>query len=485
MDMVSSFKRFGRRGLTAAVLAVVVTACTPARDYVGPTFPFFNKYTTTKAGAAKLLTHDNWWRRMKDPVLDKLVVLALSESLSLKLAQERVSAARTERRVVPLAANVTSSASVRAEGTGSDGPDLASRGDVGLNWLFDPWGARREQLRAADARIDIAEAELDAARLLVLYNLSNAYIDLRFQQRQLVLAQQELSRGTQALNLINERAAAQVATRQDVTRARARLASVRAQMPALQAAAAARVNEIAVLSGHIPGQLPAPLAAALQGHGTQPHAHMPSDIGIPADLLRNRPDLWVAERRYYVALAQVEVARAALYPTLSLTGLISLDDVGSSRPEYYIGPSVRFPSLPLSTARASVELRHSEVRQAHESWKSDILTAILQVENALLEYAALHKSLSSAREATRLYRESAALTRKLLEQNDATISDLLESQDEVAAAAGREAELRFRHAQSFVELNVRLGAGHAGSSDVASEVTQGVRRDDTILTAVD
>jgi multidrug efflux system outer membrane protein len=466
-------------------LTIAVTACAPARDYVSPAFPFLSKYTGTKAGAAKLLSHDNWWLQMRDPVLDKLVTLAFSDSLSLKLARERVSAARIARRAVPGAATVTSSASVRLEGVGSDGPDLATPGDLGLNWLFDPWGARREELRAADARIDIAEAELDAARLLVLYNLSNAYIDLRFQQRQLVLAQQELSRGAQALSLINERAEAQVATRQDVTRARARLASIRTQMPELQAAATGKINEIAVLAGRSPGKLPGPLAAALRAHGTQPHAHMPSNVGIPADLLRNRPDLRIAERGYYIALAQVEVARASLYPTLSLTGLISLDSVGSSRPEYYLGPSIRFPSLPLDSARASVELRHSEVRQAHDTWKSEILTAILQVENALLDYAALHKSLGSAREATRLYRESAALTRRLLSQNDVTTSDLLEAQDEVAAAARREAQLRFRHAQSFVELNVRLGAGHASGSNVAPKGTQGVRRDDTILTATD
>lgn len=473
------------RSLAAVGLAMAVTACAPARDYVAPKFAFFSKYSVAKPGAPALLNHTNWWREMHDPALDQLVALALSDSLDLTLARERVIAARAERRAVPGAATVTSSASLRGEGVGSDGPDLAGRGDLGLTWLFDPWGARRAQLSAADARIDIAEAELDAARLLVLYNLSNAYIELRYTQRRIVLARQELSRGTQALQLVTTRIEAQAATRQEVTLARARVASIRTQMPDLLASEAGKINEIAVLAGYAPGTLPAPLAKSLRGFGQQPRARMPADIGIPADLLRNRPDLRVAERRYYVALAEVDVARAALYPTLSLSGLISLSSVGSSRPEYYLGPSLRFPSLPLNSARASVELRHSLVRQAHESWKSDVLSAILQVENALLSYTAQTRSLGSAADATRLYREAAAQTRELLEGNDATISDLLEAQDEIAVAARREAELRFRQAQSFVEVNVRLGAGHKAGAGVAPDQGSSVRRDEATLTTTD
>lgn len=483
--MVSFFRRFACRSFAAAILAVAVTACAPVRDYVAPNFSFLNKYGDAKSGAPKLLQHDNWWRTFKDPALDKLVALALSDSLSLKLARERVVESRAQRRVVPRAGALTSSANIRAEGVGSDGPDITPSGDIGLNWLFDPWGARREELRAAAAQIDIAEAEVDAARLLVLFNLSNAYIDLRFQQRQLVLAQQELSRGAQALRLINERAAAQDATRQDVTRARARLARIRTQVPDLEAGITSRINEIAVLTGRAPGTLPSPMAAALRAHKAQPHAHMPSNIGIPADLLRNRPDLRVAERLYYISLAQVEVARAALYPSLSLTGLISLDDVSISRPEYFFGPSIRFPSLPLGSAKASVEVRHSQVRQAFDTWKSDVLTAILEVENALQNYAALNRSLGSAGEATRLYRVSTSQSRELLKQNDITVSELLEVQEELAEAARAEAQLRFRHAQSFVELNVRLGAGHDSGSSVAPKAGQGVRRDDVILTATE
>lgn len=483
--MVPTFTRRAYRGSMAVVLAVVLAGCTSVRDYVAPTFPFLGSYGTTKPGAAKVLNHSDWWHQMHDPLLDKLVALALSDSLSLSLARERVTAARAERRAVPGTATVTSSAGVRAEGIGSDGPDLTGRGDVGLSWLFDPWGARREELRAADARIDIAEAELDAARLLVLYNLNNAYIDLRYRQRQLTLAHQELARGAQALQLINSRVSAGVATRQEVTRARARVASIRAQVPDLQAAVAGQVNEISVLLGRAPGTLSASLAAALRAHGDQPRADMPSDIGIPADLLRNRPDLRVAERRYYVALAKVEVARASLYPTLSLTGLISLGSVGSNRPEYYLGPSLRFPTLPLGSARASVELRHSEVRQAHDAWKSDVLTAILQVENALLDFAALRRALGSAQEATGLYRESAALTRELLKLNDATVSELLDAQDEVADAARREADLRFRHAQSFVEVNVRLGAGSQAAPNAAPDKLASIGPDDPVVTVPD
>jgi multidrug efflux system outer membrane protein len=476
-----------------AVFAVVATlaGCAPGQNYVRPVFPFLKGYNAAAPGASILLENVAWWQRMNDTTLDRLIALGLNGSLSLELARERVIEARAAFRAVPGAGRVTTSAGVRAEGIGSDKPEISGTGELGLSWMFDLWGARREQLRVAGADIDIAEAEEDAARLLVLYNLTNAYIALRYNQRQVTLTHQNIARSSHALRLTRSRQEAGSATRQEITRAQARVAQVRAQLPALKATVAGKINEISVLTGRAPGRLPRDLLKALHTPAPQPKSSMPANVGIPADLLRNRPDVRIAERRYYAAIAEIKIAQAALYPTLSLTGLISLDSLGNGtkRPEYYFGPSIQFPNLPLKNGRAAVELRHSQARQAHEAWKATVLTAILEVENALLDYGAVRQALVSAHEATRLYRETVNLTEQLLKEDEATVSDLIGLQRDVATAAASVADLEFRQAQGFVEINVRLGAGHrvgaTGPSAVASPQRPSVRRDDVVLTQSD
>jgi len=142
----------------------------------------------------------------------------------------------------------------------------------------------------------------------------------------------------------------------------------------LEAAVTVTQNEIAALAGMAPGALPLDLRAT----GGQPRPRMAPDVDIPVDLLRNRPDIRIAERRYYAAVADIGVARAELYPRLSLTAAISLNALegGSRGAEHYFGPLVQFPARPAGSARASVELRDSLARQALVGWKSAVLTAM-------------------------------------------------------------------------------------------------------------
>ncbi len=447
----------------AVAIAVALSGCAPETDgYRAPKFPFLGSYKQVKSSVPVLLENAAWWQKLEDSTLDRLVALALKDNISLKIATERVVAARAERRAVPGQWMINSSVDVRGQGVGSTGPHLRGPIELGLSWMLDPWGGRRDQLRAAGARVELADAETDAARLLVLYNLSNTYVDLRYQQRLLVLATRNLAQATQTLRQTRNLRKAEQVTRIEVARAEARTAEVRAGLPGLKASIAGRINELAVLAGRAPGQLPPDLARILHQPAGQPRARMSPQIGIPADLLRNRPDIRIAERRYYTAVTEIGVANAALYPNLSLNGLITLNALGpgSHRPEYYFGPSVTFPSLPLETGRARVALRESQARQAHETWKSTTLTAILEVENALLDYDATASSLTSATRAARLYRETEKLTRNVLDIGEATVGDLIDAQRNVAQADRRVADLMQQQTRGFIEINVRLGAGH-------------------------
>ena len=471
--VVAGFRATGpailsRRSLLLGMSAASLAGCAPGSDYVPLNFPFLSRYNRAGEVPPVLLSNAAWWQGLDDPVLNQLIELGLQGNLTLSAARERVTEAQALRQSVPGAAVLSPSAQAQVSGSETTGPDVQSTVQLGLSWMLDPYGARRQELRAADARIDMSAAEVDAARLLVLFNMANAYTALRYGQRVLALSQTELDSQLQTLALTRRLADAESATRLDIVRSEARVAEIRAQLPDQQGAVSAKLNEIAVLAGMAPGTLPADVMAALNSGG-QPRPGLSPQVGIPADLLRNRPDIRIAERRYYAAVAQIGLAEAALYPRLSLTGTISLDALagGGRSADYFFGPVVQFPGLPLGGGRAAVEARRAAARQEHEAWKSTVLSAILEVENALVDYQAVAASLQSTAQAARLYREALALTRSVFEQGEATLGDLIDAQEAVSGADRALAGMALRHAQSFIALNVRLGAGHAAGAGTA------------------
>ncbi|MDP5350164.1 MAG: TolC family protein, partial [Paracoccaceae bacterium] len=181
----------------------------------------------------------------------------------------------------------------------------------------------------------------------------------------------------------------------------------------------------------------------------------------PSDLLRNRPDIRVAERGYYAALRDLKVANAALYPQLSLGGTISLSSVSGNRnTDYVFGPALRLPILPTQGARATVLQRDSRVRQAHTAWRIAVLEAIGDVEGALADYEASMRGRNAATETVRLYTEAVRLTRESVDKDGGTIRDLIDAEQNLAVAHAGLANALRQSGRSFIALNINLGAGH-------------------------
>ena len=456
--MQGSDGRTAPRSLLGIALAALLASCSLGPDYQSPTFPFARSYPGQGQGAPVLLSNAEWWKRFKDPTLDALIARAIAGNLDLASAKERVLQAKAELRSVAGPASLNSSAQIRE--TAANGSDFQQVGSADLNfsWLFDPFGARRAQLRSSGAQVEVADAEVSAAQLLVLYNLTNAYVDLRYNQRLLVIRQQDLANRRKTLDLTERFFAADSATRLDIVRSEAVVADIEGQIPAISAAIAAKKGEIAVLTGVAPGQL----SVALNGGSGQPRPRLSPQVGIPTDLLRNRPDIRIAERLYYAAVADVGVARAGLYPKLSLGGALSLTAIGrATNKEYYFGPSVQFP-IPVGPApRAAVEARESRARQAHIAWKSAVLSGMNEVETSLVSYSATVSAVKSAEKTVKLYNEVVDLTRDLIDSDGATLSELIDAETSIASANGTLAGNLRELARSFIQLNISLGSGNS------------------------
>lgn len=446
-----------RQAVLIAAAAALLAGCLPDQPYTAPTFPFQSRYHGSK-GAPVLLDNQAWWQGLGDPVLNQLIATALQGNLSLVIATARIREAEAAAAGTPGLFSLNGSGQLLAAGVGQSASSGQGSATLNLDWLLDPYGKNRAEIRSAAAGIEMAEAELAAARLLVLNNLGSAYVDLRYRQTLLALAEREMRGRRETLAMTRTLLAAGDVTKLDITRTQARVAELEAQLPGLRAAIHAQQNKIAVLVGVAPGSL----GISLDQQRGQPRPQLSPDVGIPADLLRNRPDIRIAERLYYIALADLTKAEAALYPHLSLAGAITLtgSEGGRTASQYYFGPALQLPSLPARTGRAAVTGARARIAAAHGAWKSSVLSALLEVENALLDYQAASQALRASDKAAALYRESLSLTRTVFAQGDATLGDLIDAEQAVAAAERAQAETLYQRGLSYVALNIRLGAGH-------------------------
>lgn len=441
--------------LLAALLAV--SGCAREEPYLAPVFAFREAFAARPGPAVPVLLEDRaWWRAFRDPALDGLVHRAFAGNLDLAQAQARLARARAATGAV--GADASLGASARLRRTVSDEAADETRGTAALDfsWLIDPRGARFHGLRAARARAEAAEADLARARLLMLLNVAGDYVELRFQERVLAIRRQEIQGRRRTLALTRTLFEQEAATRLDVLAAEARLAETEAAIPGIEAAVERQRYRLAVLVGAQPGEAP------LGGGRGQPHPGMAPETGIPADLIRNRPDIRAAEREYYAAVADTGAARAELYPSLSLGGALSLATVGDGTLEEAVfGPSLVLPALPGGPRQAAVAVRAAAAEEALLAWRATVLGAVLEVESALVAYAGASRSAAAAERSVRLYREAVDLTRELVERDEATVRDLIAAEEDVAdAELARAAALRDL-AQAYVELNVSLGAGAA------------------------
>jgi len=451
------------RALGCAVLALSVAGCDVGPDYRFPSFPFASSYAAKASGTPVYLQNDAWWERFGDPVLNALIDKGLEGNLDLAVARERVIEAQALVRTVPSQAAITGTAQAGTGGGDKIADGRQAEAAFGMSWLFDPYGGRRARISAATGRAEAVQAELDAARLLLLSSIATSYIDLRFFERSLQLRQQELVSRNKTLDLVRELQTGGAGTRLDVVRAEALVSQTRSLIPEFRTAAQVERYRLAVLLGQNPGSKIAALDGGSRG---QPLATMPGDIGIPADLLRNRPDLRISERLYYASVADIGSARAELYPALSLSGELSLSSIaGVSGMEYFFGPAIRLPALPDGDRQAEVEVRESRARAALTEWQAAVLGAVEEVESALVSYSGSRAAVGSARETVRLYSEAVTLTQELAGRDGATVRDLLDDERSVATANGLLAQNLRQLGRTYVVLNTSLGSGYGYAAE--------------------
>ena len=397
-----------------------------------------------------------WWAGFHDPELNRLVAEGAMANLSLKQALERVRAADAvvRRAGVQTSGDFTS----RLEETYLErrGQQTEADADLGISWLIDIFGQNRFQRLAALRGRDRAVAEAEAARLIYLSQITLAYVDMRFFEASAGLRQQDLRSRRRTLRETNELLEAGEATQLELSRAQGLLANSRSEIPALQAEAVRQKNRIATLLGRPAGTL------HLDATGRQPVPKLAFDKGIPADLVRNRPDVRAAEQAYAEAVANLGVAKTQLYPSLRLNGTIGIDRIdGTDTSSWTFGPTLNIPIFNRRALNANVEIARAEAEQAHLAWRQSVLTAIEEVRTAMFALRKYSAAVAASQDLVRANTRSLDLSRTLVSNNQLTLLEVIDSERTLSYGRAALAANLSQLAREFIALNVALGAGYA------------------------
>lgn len=463
------------RLIVPMITAVLLSGCVVGPDYQTPILPMPANWSSEKpTKSVQPAQLSQWWQRLRDPQLDTLVEEAVAGNLDVATAKAKIREARASYRqsAGTLLPSVDGSGSVTRNksaettaGTNSIYAEYQSGFDA--SWELDLFGANRRGVEAARYGVDAAQEELRSTLLTLVGDVASYYTQARGYQARIALARRSAVSQRQTAELTRTMALAGSATAADVAKAMGQAASTEAAVPTLEASYAEAVHRLSVLTG----RPPATLAERLKRSKPIPSPRLPMPTGIPADILLSRPDVRMAERQYAQYTAKVGQAEAARYPSVSLTGNIStaalnLGDLGkNSSIGWSFGPSLSVPLFNAGQLQAAADVARAQRDQYFIAYRASVLTALEDVENALVLMAQERIRISKLASSAKSYGEAANLEGTLYKAGETSLLDVLDAQRSLYSAEDSLLQSRVLLATNYIALNKALGGGWNGTVD--------------------
>lgn len=420
--------------------------------------------------AAEPARLESWWTAFGDPTLDSLVQRACAANLDLKLAAARVREARAQAGITraDLLPRLDANGSVTRNRYSENGAfpvadpqaNLYSAG-FDAHWELDVFGGTRRSIEAAQAEIEASVEDRRAVLVSLLGEVARAYIELRGNQQLAAVSRRNVEAANATLEITRARLDGGMATALDVSRAEALLANARAPLPQFETAVRVNMHRLAILLA----QPPASLARELEVAAPVPRAPQRLLVGLPAELLARRPDVRFAERRLAASTARIGMAISDRYPKFSLSSAFGLESANSSdfadaaSRAWSIGPSVRWPIFAGGRIEANIEVQDARTEQALHTYDRALLTALEEVENAIVSYLREwdhHRALEAAAVAQR---QSVTLADDLFRKGLTSFLDVLDAERSLYDAELQLTQSETATALDVVTLYKALGGG--------------------------
>ncbi len=481
--------------------AAGLVGCMVGPDYTTPTAPLADQWidgASPSATSADAID-PRWWLEFNDPTLTALIEEAAAQNLSLLAAGLRVLQARAIRGIAvgeffpqtQQAFGGIETSAFSENGPLSQGDRFYADDEIGLQaaWELDFWGKFRRSIESADAGLLATVADYDATLVSLIADVADSYVQVRSFDERLRLARDNVNLQRNTLELTEVRQRAGAVSDLDVATARALLSSTEALIPDFENGRRRSLVSLAVLLGRPPSEL----SDLLQLGEPVPTPPANISVGVPADLLRRRPDVRAAERVAAAASAQIGVAVADLYPAISIagaTGFASSDvnaggqsaDLGDLfQPESFqgfIGLRVNWPILNYGRIENNIRARDAEYQRAIVQYQDTVLRAAADVETSLSSFLRNRERSSFLADAVEAQQRAVEIS--LIQYRNGAIdfirvnqaqTDLVRQQDESVVA-------RARTATGAIATYRALGGGwqiREGKEFVPAETIQEMR----------
>jgi NodT family efflux transporter outer membrane factor (OMF) lipoprotein len=444
--------------ITLAVSLALVGCANPT------TRPDASEPALTSSTTAASSPHP-WWDDFQDPLLSQLVNQALQANTSIRSAQAAVQQARALRDVSVANAgpNVSLSGSAQRNKTNSTEASNSFTAGLDAKWEADIFGANRATINATEADAQAAQASLRDVQVSMAAEVALAYLQLRGYQAQLAIAQNNLASQQETLQITQWRAQAGLVTSLEVEQAQTAAAQTAAQIPALLTSLAQTRHSLAVLTG----QRPLELDALLLPERAVPQANSTVTQQIPAETLRQRADVRAAEYRIRAALARVDAADAARYPSFSLGGSLSLNALtlaglsnGATLATGLLA-SVSVPLIDGGAGKSKVLAQEAALEQTRADYQNTVLTALKEVEDALIALKNDRDRLVLLQQAATSARNADLLAQNRFASGLIDFQTVLQTQRSLLSAQDSVASLQAGLGADHVRLVKALGGGWA------------------------
>jgi multidrug efflux system outer membrane protein len=459
--------------LPVVLVILTVTGCaTVGPDYFPPDTPVSAIWHTELKGGLSAKETDPqilaaWWKTLNDPGLSSLIDRAVSGNLDLKKALARVREARARRGMakadlfptLDAAGSATWSRTSKNTGSGKSYDLFAATFDAG--WELDIFGGVRRSVEAATGDLQASQEDLRNVLVSLLAEVALNYVEVRSFQTRLVAAEANLESQSETYQLTKWRYEAGLTDELAVQQARYNLENTRSQIPTLRTGLEEAMNRIAVLLGEQPGKL----HSELEKREPIPVTPLNVAVGVPADVLRRRPDICKAERQLAAQTARIGVATAELYPKFTLSGSIGLETLSLSNPSstgswtLSGGPKITWAIFKAGAIRQNIEVQSALQEQYLIAYESTVLSALEEVENALVAYAGEQQKRQSLSEATQAARKSVELAQHKYQVGLTDFSNVLDAERSLLSFQDQLAQSEGNVTSNLVRLYKALGGG--------------------------
>jgi outer membrane protein, multidrug efflux system len=411
----------------------------------------------------------SWWTCFNDDELTSLIERAAKNNLNVKQAWSRVRESRARRGsarasffpTIDASGSARTSKTTNAAGNSTNNESYSAGFDAG--WELDIFGGNRKSYEASSADLEASQEDLRDVMVSLLAEVASNYVDLRLYQSRLSVAEANMTAQDTTYQLVQWRHQAGLSDELALQQALSNLANTRSQIPSLKTGLEGVMNSLAVLLGEQPGRLHEELREARP----VPVASLQVAAGVPADVLRRRPDIRKAERQLAAQTARVGVARADLLPKFNLSGSIGLDALSlgslfstSGNSESSSGGAlISWPIFKGGSIRKNIEIASAQQEQYLISYESTVLTALEEVENALTAFANEQERRQSLGIATQAAQSAAELAQQKYQAGMIDFTTVLDAQRSLLSFQDQLAQCDGTVTTNLIHLYKVLGGG--------------------------